>query len=258
MSGVDDRIRKLEEEMEELKKSIPNALEELRKTVESLKNTTMEMRETISELENPFNLLRIVSSEEDLGRLVEARRRLISGGEPRATGRAEVKKTEDVKPRVLEEAKPTLRGELKPREKEVAEKGVLKKPLEERAVEKPVSVPQPPLTPRVKGFEAGVSMIKWVWTLLDAGFDHEDVIDVSKFCEFMGFLPPKSSEYVSYLVNTMMKARAGGLTLDEFLLIIYSAAKAAGIKLEMEELEETAFSLLRRILKKINYKHGEE
>ena len=93
-------------------------------------------------------------------------------------------------------------------------------------------------------------LIKWVWALLDAGLDGEEVVNVTKYCESMGLLPANSSEKVGYILNAASKARLGGLNLEEFMLIIYGAAKASGLKLEMKELEEAAFSLLRKFLGK--------
>jgi len=226
----EDRMRRIEEEVGNLKESIPKAIEELRETVDSLKNAVVEIKAAVSELENPFNLLRVMTSEEDISRLMEARRKM---------PRAEAAKRAEAAP--SEEAK-----------REIAEKPEAEAPperVEARVEEKPPA--KPPWAPRK--FETGSSIIKWVWTLLDAGMDRDDVVDITKFCEFLGLLPPKSSEYVTYLTSTMTKARLGGLSLDEFMLIIYSAAKASGINLEMRELEETAFKLLRRILKRINY-----
>jgi len=223
----EERIRKLEREVGELKESIPKTIDELRETVDSLRDTVVEIRSAVSELENPFNLLRVVTSEEDISRLVEARKKLAA--ERGEAAEKKVSSEEEI--------------EEKPRAEEAA------KEVEAKVGEKPEV--KPPSLPA--GFETGVSIIKWVWTLLDAGMDQEDVVEITKFCEFLGFLPLKSSEYVTYLTNTMTKARLGGLNLDEFLLIIYSAAKASGINLEMKELEETAFKLLRRILKRIKY-----
>ena len=223
----EERIRRLEREVGELKESIPKTIDELRETVDSLRDTVVEIRSAVSELENPFNLLRVVTSEEDISRLVEARKKL-------AAERGEAAEKKVPSEEEIEE---------KPKAEEAAKEVEAK--VEEKPEVKPPSLPA--------GFETGVSIIKWVWTLLDAGMDQEDVVEITKFCEFLGFLPLKSSEYVTYLTNTMTKARLGGLNLDEFLLIIYSAAKASGINLEMKELEETAFKLLRRILKRIKY-----
>jgi len=99
-------------------------------------------------------------------------------------------------------------------------------------------------------FEPAFPLIKRVWALLDAGLDREDVVDITKYCESMGLLPANSSEKVGYVVDAMSKARLGGLSLEEFVLIIYGAARASGLKLEMKELEEAAFSLLRKFLGK--------
>ena len=242
----------MEKEVGELKESIPRTIEELREAVNSLKNTVVEIKSAVSELENPFNLLRVITSEEDIARLAEARRRLATKSTPptqkavQETGQNKASRAVAVEKRKVEE----VVGEEEPKAEEVVrEEGPIIEEVK-REEEKPPEVTLPLPT---AGFETGVSIIKWVWTLLDAGMDQEDVIDITKFCEFLGFLPPRSGEYVTYLINTMIKARVGGLNLDEFLLIIYSAARAAGIRIEMRELEETAFKLLRRILKKINY-----
>jgi hypothetical protein len=214
MSGESDRLSRVEKEVEELKQSLKKTSEEFSRAVEELKKAVVEIRSAVTEIENPFNLLRVISSEEELQRA----RRL-----------AEQVPVSPVRPA------------------EAVEKPV-EKPLEEearRVVEaKPTS------------FEAGFSIIKWVWALLDAGLDKDDVVNISKYCERVGYLPPKSSEYVGYVVDAMSKARLGGLNLEEFMLIIYGAAKASGLRLEMKELEEVAFSLLRKILKKIDTGHG--
>ena len=234
VEGPDERIEAIEKEVKELKESIPRTMDNLKEAVESLREAVVEIKSAVSELENPFNLLRVLTSEEELRRMAEARSR----------ARTEV------------EARPSGPKPPEPKVEELQKKGVEVK--ERVKVEERAEVPTPPLPllPLPSGFEEGVLLIKWVWTLLDAGMDREDVIDITKFCEFLGLLPSRSGEHVSYLINTMIKARAGGLTLDEFLLIIYSAARAAGIKLEMRELEETAFRLLRRILKKMTLEEG--
>jgi hypothetical protein len=211
MTDEIDRLGKLEREVDELKQGLKKATQDLSQTVDELKKAITDIRSTVSEIENPFNLLRVISSEEDLQR---ARR--------------------------LAEAQPTTgesRAEKPPEGPE--------KPLELQEAVKRIVESRP------AGFETGFSTIKWVWALLDAGFDRDDVLNLSKYCENVGYLPPKSSEYVGYVVDAMSKARLGGLNMEEFMLIIYGAAKASGLKLEMKELEEIAFTLLRKILKKI-------
>jgi len=216
-----DRLSKIEKDVEELKQGLRKTSEELSRTVEELKKAIVDIRSAITDIENPFNLLRVITSEQEL---------------------QQARKAAEMEAAAKEEVKPA------------------EKPVEE-AVEAPAEAPpEKPVLEVAKviaeakpiGFETGFSIIKWVWYLLDAGFEAEDVLNLSKYCESVGYLPPKSSQYVNYVVDAMSKARLGGLTLEEFLLIIYGAAKTSGLKLEMKELEEIAFTLLRKILKKVN------
>jgi len=225
MGEETDRLDRLEREVKELRESFRETVDQLSQAVEDLKRAVVDIRSAITEIENPFNLLRVISSEEELQR---ARRY----AERQA------------------QAKPAEAPEEKPSEKpvEAAKPKQVEKPLEE-AVRRVVEA-------RPVEFETGFSIIKWVWALLDAGLDKEDVLNISRYCECVGYLPPRSSEYVGYVVDAMSKARFGGLNLEEFMLIIYGAAKASGLKLEMKELEEVAFSLLRKILKKISTNYG--
>ena len=225
MSGEADGLNRLEEEVRELREGFQEAVDQLSRTVEDLKRAVVDIRSTITEIENPFNLLRVISSEEEFQRA----QRL-------AEQQAPAKPVEEVQ-----------EPQEKPQEAPPEPPG---RPLGE--VDRHLSGAGP------TGFETGFSVIKWVWALLDAGLDREDVLNLSRYCECAGYLPPRSSEYVGYLVDAMSKARIGGLNLEEFMLIIYGAAKASGLKLEMKELEEVAFTLLRRILKKINisYERG--
>jgi len=224
MGEITERLDRLEGEVKKLRGSFQETVNQLSQTVEELKKAIVDIRSAITEIENPFNLLRVISSEEELHHA----RRLAK--------QVQAKPAEAPKESQLE--KPVDVVELKP----------VEQPQEEtvrRVVEaKPV------------GFETGFSIIKWVWALLDAGLDKEDVLNISKYCECVGYLPPRSSEYVGYVVDAMSKARLGGLNLEEFMLIIYGAVKASGLRLEMKELEEISYNLLRRILKKVSAYEG--
>lgn len=204
-----ERLDRVEKEVEEIKQNFKKTSEDLSRTVEELKKAIVDIRSAITEIENPFNLLRVITSEQELQRAQKAAERAAPTAEAKPAEEAPKKPIEEVS-RMILEAKPI-------------------------------------------GFETGFSVIKWVWALLDAGFEAEDVLNLSKYCESVGYLPPRTSEYVNYVVDAMSKARLGGLNMEEFLLIIYGAAKASGLKLEMRELEEIAFTLLRKILKKVNF-----
>jgi hypothetical protein len=218
MAEMSDRFNKIEEEMEKLKQELKTITQNFNQSIEELKKAIIEVKNSISDIENPFNLLKIISSEEDFQRLKKSTE----------------EKTEKVSEKAIEKEKIE-----KPKKIEEA-------PKIEEVVKKIAEI-------TTTSFEAGFSIIKWVWALLDAGFDRDDVLNLSRYCESVGYLPNRSSEYVGYIVDAMSKARLGGLNMEEFMLIIYGAAKASGLKLEMKELEEIAFKLLRKILKKISF-----
>ncbi|MBC7112725.1 MAG: hypothetical protein H5T34_01665 [Candidatus Methanomethyliales bacterium] len=222
MASESDRLGRIEEEVDGLKQDLKKTTEGLNQAVEELKKAIIDIRSTVSEIENPFNLLRVISNEEDLQR---ARRLTEQQQQAQLT------------------TSPTGEAGAKPKPESESESEFESKKRVEAAKQIIGAMPV--------GFETGFSVIKWVWALLDAGFEREDVLNLSRYCESVGYLPPRSSEYVGYVVDAMSKARLGGLTLEEFLLVIYGATKASGLKLEMKELEEVAFTLLRKILKKI-------
>ncbi|MEM0103316.1 MAG: hypothetical protein QW743_00575 [Candidatus Methanomethylicia archaeon] len=191
-------------------------IEELKKTVESLKEAIMDIRTTLSELENPFNLLKSIT---------------------------------DIAPNIIKQGEETSQPKPEPKENEIEEKPETKK-IEEKPIEKPAPPQQPP-TPMSTTF--GFNLLKWAWILMDAGMSKEDIMSITKYCELVGYLPKNSSTLIEYALDPMYKARLGGLNYDEFTLIIYNAARAAGVNIRIESLEEMAFNLLRKILKKIEY-----
>lgn len=129
-------------------------------------------------------------------------------------------------------------------------KNDIEKKSEPQKEEKPVQQ-QPPTTMMSMTF--GFNLLKWAWILMDAGMSKEDIMSITKYCELVGYLPKNSSTLIEHALDPMYKARLGGLNYDEFTLIIYNAAKAAGVNIRIESLEEMAFNLLRKILKKIDY-----
>lgn len=207
-------------------------IEELKKAVNALKEAIIDIRTAISELENPFNLLRVFSTSRELNGLMNKRSKL----------------------------QKDLREDIKERRQisePVAKPGTPVKPsVPDRKIEKPQPSSKPTFDTveheRIIEFDRGFSLLKWVWALMDAGMTREDLTNITKYCERMGYLPLGSSELIEYVIEPMFKARLGGLTLDEFMLIIYSAARASGLNIKIKHLEDMAFTLLRKILKKIN------
>jgi len=192
--------------------------EDLRKTVEELREAVMDIRAALSELENPFNLLKSLNALN----FPEDGDHKSSGGSPEKN----------------EKPKPERKPETPP----------------ETGTDVPEHAPpQEPAKPvRAKSVGFGFNLIKWAWVLMDAGMSKEDIVSITKYCESVNYLPKDSSTLVEYILDPMYKAKLGGLNEDEFMLIIYNAARAAGIDIRIESLEEMAFNLLRKILKKID------
>jgi hypothetical protein len=131
-----------------------------------------------------------------------------------------------------------------------------KKPTEvtrKEEVGKPPPSPPPPLqqlSSKVMevGFNTSLALIKWVWTLLDLGFDEEDVKKLSNYCEFFSLLPRGSSQFISEMASAVSKARALNLSEDIVALSIYGAAKASGVKVELEDITDIVFNALRKFI----------
>lgn len=97
-------------------------------------------------------------------------------------------------------------------------------------------------------YGTSIALIKWVWTLLDLGFDVDDVERISKYCEFFNLLPKGSSHYISAIASAVEKARALNLSEDMMALSIYGAAKASGVRVELEDITNIVFNALRKLI----------
>ena len=197
-------------EFEGFKSEVNRIISVLKKEIEDLKNSIIDLRTSLSEVENPFNLLTALVGEEGSKRLTEAMRR---------------KEKEKIESRELER-------ELKTTEKLV-----------------PLPTPQQlgREVPEVS-FNQSIALIKWVWTLLDLGFDEEDVRKLSSYCEFFGLLPRGSSQFISEAASAVSKARLLNLSEDMVALSIYGAAKATGVKIELEDITDIVFNALRKFI----------
>lgn len=72
MSENKDKIEEIEKEIREIRSAV-NQVSELASTVEDLKRALIDIRSTINEIENPFNLLKLITDEEGLARVNEAK-----------------------------------------------------------------------------------------------------------------------------------------------------------------------------------------
>ena len=217
MSTVDhkEKVDEVEKEPENFKSNISAAVNDLKRDVSEIKNSIIDLRTAISELENPFNLLKAFTGEEDLAKHFKAE------------DAAETKRGMENETAVKEEAKLVL-------EEPKREEKVVSAPRLERA--------------RTSNFETSLSLVKWVWTLLDMGFDENDVKKLSTYCEFFGLLPEGSAGYVSEVSSTVKKARMLGLSEEVLALGMYGAAKASGLKSELEDITQIVFNALRKFM----------
>jgi len=214
----EEKIEKIEKELENFKASIDTVVGNLKRDISEIKNSIIDIRTAIGEIENPFNLLKAFTSNEDLAK--------------------------HLKTEYLAETKSRM-------ESGIAENDETKMTLEEpKREEIVISAPEPKMRVPSSNFEISLSLVKWVWTLLDMGFDENDVKKLSAYCEFFGLLPKGSSEYISEVSLTVKKARMLGLSEEVLALGMYGAAKASGVKSELEDITQIVFNALRKFMSK--------
>jgi len=208
-----DRIEKVERAMSDLKSDVQKISEDLKSVVGELKKSIVDVRSAVSEIENPFNLLRVISSEKDLKRLNNQR-----GAQPLPPG-----------------TKSLILG--KPKKKEVAEPVKPEKPKEEEPPpfeleeeeERTFGLPAP---------KTGLSYVNWVWSLLDSGLNPEDIEELARCYECLGYLPANSSNWIFSLARVAQKVRSKRLDKDYLLLSMYKVAAISGIEIGLEDARE--------------------
>ncbi len=260
--GVNEssRIGEMEKDVKKLKVDVDTFMA-LKNTVEDLKNTIVDIRSLLSESQNPFNLLQLITSEEDLNKVVQAKPIIESKllAKEQTAGKLEAKSATETQmpptcdPKKTEEAgfsiesyvdtkeavgAPTVPELGKPEEMFNTEKEVGKKGGKERVVENPLE--------GMSSTSKGTSIVQWVYTMLDLGFDEESIHRICDYCEFSDFMPKGYSEHVSNLVGAVVKARSQNISAEEVILSIYGAAHASGVKTDSHDLS----GLLMQVLKK--------
>jgi hypothetical protein len=226
-----------------------------------LKNTIVDIRSLLSESQNPFNLLQLITSEEDLNKVVQAKpiieNKLLA--KEQAAGKLEAKSTSETQMPIAYEPKkteevgfavesyidtkdvastPAVSEIEKPERGFTTEKQVRETGGKERMVENPLE--------GMGSTNKGTSIVQWVYTMLDLGFDEESIHRICDYCEFSDFMPKGYSEHVSNLVGAVVRARSQNISAEEVILSIYGAAHAAGVKTDSHDLS----GLIMRVLKK--------
>jgi hypothetical protein len=254
--GADPRIDEVEKDVKKLKTDVENFVT-LKNTVEDLKNTIVDIRSLISEAQSPFNLLQFITNEDDLNKVVQAKpliEKKLQGKkeeEIRTETTASATGAPNVIPAACEEEKAGFTVESTVETKEAPlptepEKSMLLEPSE--------NMTQPPNLNRassnfLEGIGSpsdGTSIVDWVYSMLDLGFDEEGIRKVCEYCEFSNLMPKGYSEHVANLAGVVAKARSMKLTPEEVILSMYGAADAAGTRTNPKDLT----SLIMRVLKK--------
>jgi len=217
-------------EIEDLRSDVDKISSELNTAVTDLKKSVVDIRSAVSEIENPFNLLRVIQSEKDLKKLNS--QRLPHGVKSLTLGKPEKKVPEEEKP----EEKPS--------------------PLEEERLLEPqlepkheMEEPQPQLQLQDRLPKGASDYLDWVWSLLDSGLSSDDILQLAKSYEFLGYLPEKSTECIYSLALAAEKMKSIGFKKNHMLLSMYRAASVSGIQIglgDVNELISMAESKVRR------------
>lgn len=253
--GADPRIDGVEKDVKQLKTDIENFMA-LKNTVEDLKNTIVDIRSLMSETQSPFNLLQFITNEEDLNKVVQAK--------PLIEKKFQTKR-EETKPETAtsaaafpagtattsEETKTGFAVENTMGMKETVlsaepEKSTPPALSENLACPSSLIKASGNILEGIGSLSDGTSIVDWVYTMLDLGFDEEGIRKICDFCEFSNFMPKGYSEHVSNLVGAAVKARSMKMMPEEVILSMYGAADAAGKKTSSKDLT----ALIMRVLKK--------
>jgi len=204
-------------EIEDLRSEVDKISSDLNTAVTDLKKSVVDIRSAVSEIENPFNLLRVIQSEKDLKKLNS--QRLPHGVKSLTLGKPDKKVPEEEKP----EEKPSL----------LEEERLLEPQLEPKPE---MEETQPQLQDRLP--KGASDYLDWVWSLLDSGLSSDDILQLAKSYEFLGYLPEKSSECIYSLALAAEKMKSIGFKKNHMLLSMYRAASVSGIQIGLGDLNE--------------------
>jgi len=210
--GIDHKVKEIEEGLSEVRKEFGRTSEGMKSTVSSLQNAVIEIRSAVSEIENPFNVLRLITSEKDLEGLPGTRN---------FDERLKLPKPEEN----VHQRHETIAEEEHP----------------EIIVEEEDSVRIPPTSTS----RAGLTLLRWIWGLIELGLDEEDIASLCRYCEYIGYLPDGSGRHVASLAPMAVKARKRGMSREELVLNIYAAASVSGVEIMPDDVNEAILDVLR-------------
>jgi len=226
----ENRVDKLEREIDRLKTSVQSSSDEIKQTVEDLKKAVVDIRSAVSEIENPFNLLRVITSEKDLEKLDKAQPiiekiQVVKEKKENEEKAGEEKKVGEEKLETDLEAKKSTAETLEQAEEQIAEINLEEWP---------------------SNFKHGFSLIRWIYTMFDLGFDEDSLKRICQYCEYFGVIPKGSSIHISSMIDALTDAKSKGLSEEDIMLAMYMAAEALGVDVKAEKIHELAINVLKR------------
>jgi len=244
------RIDEVEKEVKKLKSDVMSFME-LKNTVEDLKNTIVDIRALMSETQNPFNLLQFITDENDLNKVIKAKPLLekklakdgaveakaaeIVGAAGKEVGFAVESQVEDKEVAIVEAT-----GDDVEEGEEIMDKVENENQVEKEEVCGVVEESS------VNNTSGGIAIIHWIYKMLDLGFDERSIRKICDYCEFSCYMPKGYSEHVSNLVGAIVRARSQKISAEEFILSIYSAADAVGVRVDSKDLSGLVIDVLRK------------
>jgi len=259
----DLRIDEVEKEVKKLKSDVENFME-LKNTINDLKNTVMDIRALMSETQNPFNLLQFITDEDELNKVVQAKPLLEKKflardeAEAKAEGKVESKGAAAGAEVVGKEVGFVVESHVegkdvaeveKPenveRDEEMTDKVQTENRLEDK--EKSEEDASSRIGEAIRSSRGkGISVIHWIYEMLDLGFDEKSIRKICDYCEFFCFMPKGYSTNISNLVGAVVRARSHKLSAEELMLSIYSAADAVGVKIDSKDLSGLIVHVLEK------------
>jgi len=215
-----------ENELAEIRSDVNKLSNDLQTTVTDLKKSIVDIRSAVSEIENPFNLLRTISSEKDLKKINGER--MPSGVKSLIVGKPQ--ETEVDSSEIKEETgKKTIELQPSPEpETQTCPKTGTNKETPETEVQSAAQLKPP---------KASSAYLEWIWGLLDSGLKASDIQQLACSCEFMGYLPAQTNEFIYSLAIAAEKFRVKGLTKGHMLLNLYKVAAISNVKVGWEDVE---------------------
>jgi hypothetical protein len=258
------RIDEVEKEVKKIKSDVESFME-FKNTVDDLKSTVTNIRALMSETQNPFNLLQFITDEDELKKVIQARplleRKFVAKdkAEAKVEDKVEVKgavagaevvgkevgfvvksKVEDKDAAGVDASENSIEKGEQMREEVQTENHVEGK--EERRQEVSARAREA----SVSDLRKGISIIHWIYKMLDLGFDERSIQRICDYCEFFCYMPKGYSEHVSSLVGAIIKARSCELPAEVFMLSIYSAAEAVGVRIDSKDLSGLIIQVLEK------------